>query len=96
LALVLCVVDVTRLEKSLYFALQVIRECGAAGKSVRILANMIDVLERHAIDIDLDALGTAIGAPVLGISARSGGGLDRLEEAMPPACVSPPAGAAER
>jgi ferrous iron transport protein B len=29
LALVLCVVDVTRLEKSLYFALQVIRECGA-------------------------------------------------------------------
>jgi ferrous iron transport protein B len=82
LALVLCVVDVTRLEKSLYFALQVIRECGAAGKSVRILANMMDVLERHAIDIDLDALGTAIGAPVIGISARSGGGLDRLEEAV--------------
>lgn len=79
LGLVLCVIDVTRLEKSLYFALQVIRECGRAGKPVRVVANMMDVLAHHDIDIDLDALGEALGAPVLGVSARNGKGLAELE-----------------
>ena len=41
---VLCVIDATRLEKSLYFTLQVIRECVRHGKAVSVLANMIDVL----------------------------------------------------
>jgi ferrous iron transport protein B len=79
LGLVLCVIDVTRLEKSLYFALQVIRECGRAGKPVRIIANMMDVLAHHSIDIDLTALGEALGAAVIGVSARSGLGLAHLE-----------------
>ncbi|WP_439107151.1 ferrous iron transporter B [Congregibacter sp.] len=79
LGVVLCVIDVTRLEKSLYFALQVIRECGRAGKPVLILANMIDVLENHHISMDLEALSRDMGAPVLGISARTGQGLDRLD-----------------
>ena len=56
LGVVLCLVDVTRLEKSLYLALQVTRECARAGKPVLILANMIDVLERHDIHLDLDGL----------------------------------------
>jgi ferrous iron transport protein B len=82
LGVVLCVIDVTRLEKSLYFALQVIRECGRAGKPVLILANMIDVLKHHRIDMDLNALGKSMGAPVLGVSARSGAGLEALDDAL--------------
>ncbi|EED33515.1 ferrous iron transport protein B [gamma proteobacterium NOR5-3] len=82
LGIVLCVIDVTRLEKSLYFALQVIRECGRAGKPVLILANMIDVLEDHHISMDLEALSRDMGATVLGISARTGRGLDHLDDAI--------------
>lgn len=87
LGLVLCVIDVTRLEKSLYFALQVIRECGRAGKPVRVLANLMDVLAHHKLEIDLEALGEALGAPVLGISARTGLGLDTLKSEVA-ACLS--------
>ena len=70
LSLVLCIIDVTRLEKSLYFALQVIREAKAHGKSVVVLANMMDVLSNHGITMDLDALSADMGAPVIGVSAR--------------------------
>ncbi len=89
LGLVLCVIDVTRLEKSLYFALQVVREARRAGKPVLILANLIDVLENHGLDIDLTALGTDIGAPVLGISARTGAGLDALHEQITSVLAAP-------
>ena len=89
LGVVLCVIDVTRLEKSLYFALQVIRECGRAGKPVLVLANMIDVLENHRISIDLEALGRDMGATVLGISARTGQGLERLDAEVTQQLSSP-------
>lgn len=82
LGMVLCVIDVTRLEKSLYFSLQVIRAASHAGKPVIVLANMMDVLAHHHIDMDLAALGEALGAPVLGISARRGTGLAELSAAV--------------
>ena len=78
LSLVLCIIDVTRLEKSLYFALQVIREAKAHGKSVVVLANMMDVLSDHGISMDLDALSADMDAPVIGVSARTGIGFDEL------------------
>ncbi len=59
---VLCVVDATRLEKSLYFTLQVIRECARHGKQVTVLANMIDVLDSHKLSLDTEALGVALQA----------------------------------
>jgi ferrous iron transport protein B len=90
LGLVLCVIDVTRLEKSLYFALQVVRECRRAGKPVLVLANLMDVLEAHRLSIDLEALGADLGAPVLGISARTGMGLDALNEDVSRTLASPP------
>src|SRR6056300_937474 len=37
---VLCVVDATRLEKSLFFCLQVINACRRVGRPVTVLANM--------------------------------------------------------
>ncbi len=75
---VFCLIDVTRLEKSLYFTLQVIRECERHGKQVMVLANMMDVLDKHGISVDLDGLAAEIKAPVFPISARSGKGIDEV------------------
>ena len=79
---VICLVDITRLEKSLYFTLQVIRECERHGKRVIVLANMMDVLDRHGIEVDLEGLSREIHAPVLPVSARTGKGLDRAIEVV--------------
>lgn len=75
---VLCLIDVTRLEKSLYFTLQVIRECERHGKHAVVIANMMDVLEKHKISIDLEGLAAEVQAPVVPVSARSGKGLEEL------------------
>jgi ferrous iron transport protein B len=79
---VLCLVDATRLEKSLYFTLQVIRESARHGKHVTVLANMMDVLEKHKIEIDLAGLSALIKAPILPVSARTGAGIDALLEKL--------------
>lgn len=79
---VLCVIDATRLEKSLYFTLQVIRDCERNGKRVTVLANMIDVLDSHDLSLDVAELGEALYTPVLPISARSGKGLEAVVEQL--------------
>jgi ferrous iron transport protein B len=75
---VLCLVDITRLEKSLYFTLQVVRECARHGKRALVVANMMDVLKRHDMSVDLEGLAKDIGAPIIPISARTGEGLDAV------------------
>ncbi|HSG90355.1 MAG TPA: ferrous iron transporter B [Pseudomonadales bacterium] len=82
LGAVLCLIDATRMEKSLHFALQVIRECHQRGKRVIVLANMIDVLERHGMSLDADALSARLGVPVIPMSGRTGEGLPELEQAL--------------
>ncbi len=72
---VLCLIDATRLEKSLYFTLQVIRDCERHGKRVTVLANMIDVLDAHGLTLDVASLSAALHTPVLPVSARSGKGV---------------------
>ncbi len=79
---VLCVIDATRLEKSLYFTLQVIRDCERHGKQVTVLANMIDVLEAHDMPLDVEALSAALYTPVLPVSARTGKGVDAIVEQL--------------
>ncbi|MCB1688186.1 MAG: ferrous iron transporter B [Halioglobus sp.] len=79
---VLCVVDATRLEKSLYFTLQVIRESARHGKPVTVLANMMDVLESHKLSLDVEQLAQALQAPVLPVSGRSGKGLKAVVGAL--------------
>jgi ferrous iron transport protein B len=75
---VLCLIDATRLEKSLYFTLQVIRDCERHGKRVTVLANMVDVLDSHKLSLDVDELSAALYTPVLPISARTGKGLEAV------------------
>ncbi|TGD70966.1 ferrous iron transporter B [Mangrovimicrobium sediminis] len=75
---VLCVIDATRLEKSLLFTLQVIRDCQRFGKPVTVLANMIDVLDNHGLELDVDGLAQTLQTPVVPLSGRSGKGVDEL------------------
>lgn len=75
---VLCVVDATRLEKSLYFTLQVIRDCQRYGKSVTVLANMADVIQSNQLSFDAHGLAEALGVPVMLVSARNGSGISEL------------------
>lgn len=81
-ARVLCLIDATRLEKSLYFTLQVIRDCQRRGKRVTVLANMIDVYDHHKISLDIEGLAAALNADVLPVSARTGQGLDTIISAI--------------
>ena len=53
---VVCVVDATRLEKGLLFALQVINACAKHQKPLVIAANMVDVLEQHSLNLDIAGL----------------------------------------
>jgi ferrous iron transport protein B len=92
---VLCVIDATRLEKSLYFTLQVIRECARHHKPVTVLANMIDVLDSHKLSLDVAQLAVAVQAPVLPVSARSGKGLQVVVAALQAERKLPSPGAAE-
>ena len=77
---VICVVDVTRLEKGLIFALQVINACAEQQKPLVIAANMIDVLEQHSLNLDITGLEKALGIPVIPVSAKSGSGLEQLQD----------------
>ena len=77
---VVCVVDATRLEKSLFFCLQVIRACQRQRRAVTVVANMGDILRRHGLRIDAQGLSSELGVPVLVVSARTGEGLDGLIE----------------
>ena len=75
---VLCVVDATRLEKSLYFTLQVIRESQRHNKTVSVLANMTDIITSNGLSFDNEGLAQQLGAPVFRVSAKSGVGLDAV------------------
>ena len=79
---VVCVVDTTRLEKGLIFALQVINACAEYNKPVIIAANMTDVLNSHSMSMDMDGLAAALKVPVVAISAKSGLGLENLQAVM--------------
>ncbi len=79
---VLCVIDATRLEKSLFFCLQVIRACQQVGRAVAVVANMSDILQRHRLTMNASGLSEALGVPVILASARTGDGLDVVIEAL--------------
>jgi len=79
---VLCIVDATRLENGLVFALQLLELCKRAGKQVIIAANMQDVLRKHGLEFDAKGLGDAMGVPVVPLSAKSGEGIEALEQLL--------------
>ena len=80
--LVVCVLDATRLERSLVMGLQVQKLALQHDKAVLFALNFIDELTRIGESIDVNALSMALGSPVLGISARSLEGIHEFKTAM--------------
>ena len=82
LSAVVCVVDATRLEKGLIFALQVLEACRRYSTPMLIVANMVDVLDQHGMQIDTKGLSDALKVPVLAISGKTGMGLEQLPQSL--------------
>ena len=76
--LVCVVCDATCLERNLILALQIMSKT----PNVLICVNLIDEAERKGIKIDLSLLEKRLAAPVVGISARSGEGMNELRRAL--------------
>jgi ferrous iron transport protein B len=72
------VLDATRLERNLHLALQVLE----ITSQVVVCVNLMDEAARHGISIDLGALETVLGVPVVGSAARSGKGMNELRAAI--------------
>ncbi len=76
------VVDATSLERGLYLTLQLL----TLGRPVVLALNMMDEVRKRGDQLDIPALSSALGIPVVPICARTGEGV----EALLSACVPPP------
>lgn len=70
------VTDATCLERNLNLALQIME----ITDKVIVCVNLMDEAKRKKIDIDLNKLEKLLGVPVVGTTARSGKGLDKLKD----------------
>lgn len=68
------VADTSALERSLYLTLQLLE----LGKPVVLALNMMDIVEKRGMEIDLHRLPEMLGIPVVPVSARKRRGLDVL------------------
>lgn len=73
-AVVVCVIDSTKIERGLYLALEVIEE----GYPVVIVLNMWDIAIDKNINIDAKKLQKILGVPVITTVAISGEGITEL------------------
>lgn len=72
--LIINVVDASSLERSLYLTLQLLE----LGKPVILALNMMDIVLRRGMEIDMHRLPEMLGIPVISISARKHRGLEVL------------------
>ncbi|MCL1859323.1 MAG: ferrous iron transport protein B [Oscillospiraceae bacterium] len=68
------VVDASSLERNLYLTLQLIE----LGKPVVVALNMMDIVEKRGMEIDLHRLPEMLGIPVIPVSAIKRTGIDIL------------------
>ena len=68
------VVDASALERNLYLTLQLLE----LGKPVVMALNMMDVVEKRGMEIDLHRLPEMLGIPVIPVTARKRKGVDVL------------------
>ena len=83
---VVAVVDATNLERNLYLVTQILEY----GIPVVVALTMIDVFEKQKHEIDVTRLSENLGIPVVRIDAKSGRGVDELEDAVTAAKGSRP------
>ncbi len=68
------VADASSLERNLYLTLQLLE----LGKPVVLALNMMDIVEKRGMEIDLHRLPEMLGIPVIPVSARKRTGLESL------------------
>ena len=88
------VADASALERNLYLTLQLIE----LGKPVVLALNMMDIVEKRGMEIDMHRLPEMLGIPVIPVSARKkegagypharGGASPRPERKHPPLCIT--------
>jgi len=82
-AIVVCVIDASKIERGLYLALEIIEK----GYPVVIALNMWDVAKDKNIEIDVKNLEKILGVPVIPTVAISGEGIreivSKIKEASP-------------
>jgi len=72
------VVDATQLSRNLYLVLQVIETGGPA----IVALNMMDLLPREGLEIDVAAMERELGIPVVPLCGLTGEGIDGLKQRM--------------
>ncbi|MGA2286135.1 MAG: ferrous iron transport protein B [Dehalococcoidia bacterium] len=75
---VVAVVDASSLERNLYL----VRELLELGLPTVIALNMMDVARAAGLEVEVEALQTALGVPVVPLVARQGKGIDELLDAI--------------
>jgi ferrous iron transport protein B len=73
---VVLIVDASALERSLYL----LSELVLLGSPIVLGVNMIDVAEDQGIKVDVDALGRALGVPVVSMTATKNRGIKEVVE----------------
>jgi len=73
-AVVICIIDSSKIERGLYLALEIIER----GYPVVLALNMWDVAEDKNINIDVEKLRKVLGIPVIPTVAISGEGIGEL------------------
>lgn len=76
--LLINVVDASNLERNLYLTLQLLE----LGIPCVVALNMLDIAEKQAIRIDIDALATRLGCPVVPLVSTRGRGIEGLKLAI--------------
>ncbi len=77
---IVCMLDATRLERSLVLGLQMLGECQKFHKKIIFALNMMDEIRSNQAFVDVQGLENELGAPIQAISARTTEGLDELKE----------------
>ncbi len=74
--MIVCVLDATNLDRSLYLILQVLQ----TGIPIIVVLNMVDISKRKGIDIDPERLSECLGGvTVLPVVGNQGKGIERLK-----------------
>ncbi|MBV7316558.1 Fe(2+) transporter permease subunit FeoB [Shewanella sp. NIFS-20-20] len=68
--------DATNIERHLYLTVQ-LRELGTP---MVVVINKMDVARQHGIEIDFEAMSAALGCPVIGVCAKDGQDIDRIQQ----------------
>ncbi|MBU2876998.1 MULTISPECIES: ferrous iron transporter B [Alteromonadaceae] len=82
-SLIVCVLDASRLERSLVFGLQIQALAKKHNKGFVFVINMIDDALRFGHEIDVQGLSTELGSPVFALSAKTLIGLSEFQQALP-------------